>query len=351
MELFAASSQWATRPDDERFATIADLTTATKHYANFARESTVKYGQLAVIADGTEVKVVGPSANPARLTHWAFGQLSARLGAPAEYLRTLPAQLAVDNLSHGFTRRDLDSSAKLLIHSNGSLLVRAFTGEGYARIWNYEVAERLQPLMDAGWTVPPSYTDAEKPSGLYASDHDMFAFLVNQDRGIREPGQPGQLYRGVFIENSEVGASSLRCTRFLLREVCGNHIVWGATEVIEMAIRHVGDINSKASSFFAQVREYADDSANDDEAKIKRAFNFKIGDTKEEVLDRIFGKGILSRKQTDAAYEIAEKVEQLDPRTAWGLAQGVTRIARDLPFADTRVALEKKAGAILQMAF
>ena len=29
MELFKASSQWATRPDDERFATIADLHTAT----------------------------------------------------------------------------------------------------------------------------------------------------------------------------------------------------------------------------------------------------------------------------------------------------------------------------------
>lgn len=351
MELLKASNQWATRPADQRFSSLDELIATTKHYADSAREATVRYADIGVASQEGEVMVVGPSKNPARLTHWSFGQLAARVGAPAEYLRTLNADLAVKNLEYGLEKRDNDTSAKLLIHSNGSLLIRAFTGEGYSRIWNWEVAERVRPLVDRGWAVPPSYTDEKQPSGLYASDHDCFIFLVNNDRRISEPGNPDGLGRGVFVENSEVGASALRVTAFLYRYVCGNHIVWGAQKVLEMSVRHVGDISNKSSEFFARVREYADESTTDDEAKIKRAYEFKIGNTKDEVLDTIFGKGILSRKQADAAYETAEKVELLDPRTAWGLAQGVTRNARDVAFADKRVDLERSAGRILQMAF
>jgi hypothetical protein len=363
MNLFKASRQWATRPDDERFATLEDLITSTRAYADSSAEAITKYSDLRVRtpdyvdpADvaSAEIELVGKTGQPARFSHWGFGQFAARLGAPAAYLRELPAVLATKNLEHGLAKQRLeepDATAKMLVHRNGSLMVRAFTGEGYARIWNHEVGERLLPLVANGWKIPPAYDNGDRPSGLYASDHDMFAFLVNDDRRISEPGNPDGLGRGVFIENSEVGASSLRVTRFLYRYVCGNHIVWDVKDVLELSIRHTGDIDTKARAFFATIKQYADSSASDEEAQIQRAYTYKIGDTKDEVLDAIFGKSILSRKQTAKAYELAEKAENLDPRTAWGLAQGVTRMSQEIPFADRRTELDRAAGKILRMAF
>ncbi len=36
-------------------------------------------------------------------THWSFGQLASLVGAPASYLRQLPAPLAGVNLQYGLT--------------------------------------------------------------------------------------------------------------------------------------------------------------------------------------------------------------------------------------------------------
>ena len=360
MQLFKASRQWATRPKDERFATLEELITSTRAYADSSAEASVKYSDLRVtIAPDednhpSELAILGKTGQEARFSHWGFGQFAARLGAPAAYLRQLPAELAKDNLAFGLAKvrvEEPDATAKMLVHRNGSLMVRAFTGEGYARLWNYEVGERLLRLKDLGWTEKPLATDDAAEGDIYASDHDLFVFLRNDDRRIDEPGNPEGLARGVIVENSEVGASALRVTRFLYRFQCQNHIIWDTKDVLELSVRHVGDIDVKARGFFAKVVEYANESASDDEALVKRAFTTKIGDTKDEVLDKIFGSRILSRKQTEKAYEVAETVEALDPRTVWGLAQGVSRMSQDIPYADRRTELDRAAGKILRMAF
>jgi len=42
--------------------------------------------------------VVPEADEPVAPTHWSFGQLSSRVGAPAAYLRQLPAPLVGINL-------------------------------------------------------------------------------------------------------------------------------------------------------------------------------------------------------------------------------------------------------------
>ena len=42
-------------------------------------------------------------AEPVAPTHWSFGQLASLVGAPAAYLRQLPAPLAGINLQYGLT--------------------------------------------------------------------------------------------------------------------------------------------------------------------------------------------------------------------------------------------------------
>ena len=127
-----------------------------------------------------------------------------------------------------------DAVVNLLFHLNGGYVLRALTSDKYERIWNYEVAQRLLWLESDGWepAMPDIRAeldpDGPRPS-LYASDHDLFAFIRHTARTINEPGNPDGLQRGLIAENSEVGASALKLTRFLYREMCGNHIIWGAT--------------------------------------------------------------------------------------------------------------------------
>jgi hypothetical protein len=75
--------------------------------------------------------------------------------------------------------------------------------------------------------------------------------------------------------------------------------------------------------------------------------------TKEEVLDKLFGIRSLnlSRKLLTAGYEAALPEQDGDPRTAWGIAQGITRHSQTVPFADQRTVIDRAAGKILEIEF
>ena len=360
MELFKAHEQWKTRPADERFPTLEALHDATRRYVETAGEVTAPWSAIRTEADAGEVLLMGKANVPARLTNWAFGQVAARVGAPADYLRTLPATLACQNLNHGLAHKQESGGARtgdaqLLFHANGDLLCRAVTSDKYARIWNYEVAERLLSLQELGWepATPDRNADPDTLTALYASDHDLFAFLRNPNLTIDERGSAGAVYRGVIVENSEVGAAALKFTRFLYREMCGNHIIWGASRVMDLSLRHVGAIRERMQQWSVELRRYAEGSASEEEAKIASARTAQIAGTKEEVLDRLFGLRSLglSRKTLEASYAAVDVDQDGDPRTQWGMVQGITRHSQTLPYADKRTELDRAAGRLLTIEF
>ncbi len=349
MELFNASNQWATRPADERASTLRELHTRALESRVATVGGIAKSQDLEAVASDNNVQLVGTTGVAADISHWAFTQLSTTAGAPARYLRKLPAQLAADNLNHGlkaFAREE----QRLLIHERtGNPLIRAVTSNIYSRIWNHEVTQRLLDLPDF-WTVPPAMDAATKPSGLYISPEDLFVFMVDESHRINDGTDQG-VARGFFVQNSEVGKSSLKVVTFRYRYICGNHIVWGAQNVREISIRHVGDIREKFDQqFLVQLSEWANDSATADEVHIKRSQTQVIGGTKDEVLDALFNASVASRKALGAAYDAAEESGvDGDPRSYWGMAQGLSRISQEKLNADSRTVLDTAAGRVLEM--
>lgn len=355
--LTQASSQWSTRPADERFPSLESLHDAVSEHRAVASKATVPSKTLrAFQGSGGDVQIVGSAGIPAQLTHWSFGQLAIRAGAPASYVRNLPARLAVECLNHGLSNAHDEQNAALLIarDTDGARTVRGITGEGYTRIWNTDVTRRLLALASDGtWQPAPAASDGSR--GLYASDHDMFAFMVDNERRIFER-QPEGLSRGFFVWNSEVGATSWGICTFLYEFVCGNHRVWGAQGVAELRIRHTGKADERAfAELSAELTKYADSSAGELEQQIESARSFSLGADKDAVLDRVFGLRLpqLSRRRISEAYDLAEtRVDWYgSPRSAWGLAGGLTELAKGLPFADDRVALDRAAGKVTALAF
>lgn len=386
--LYEASDQWAKRPDDERFWTLSEMYERTAGYARSSVELTRRFCDLEFAGgDGESLRVIGPEGGDAIMTNWAFKQLASRVRAPASYLTTLPSKIAADCLNYDMSRYGgKENQANVLFHQNGHLVCRSMMTDSYARIWNHEIVDRLMNLPE-GWRVPPARPRGQRtergryataadvlanrgtalsvnvgdwiePAGLYASDHDMFAFMVNENAVVNDGSSHG-LARGFFVWNSEVGASAFYVKKFLYNHVCGNHIVWDAKDVEELKIIHVGRNAQKFGyKMEFELRRYANESPVKEEGFIAAAKGKIIADKKEDVIDRVFGmKSIgLTKTQIEESYELA--VEHVDtdapgtsPRSAWGFAQGVTRLSQQTPFADDRYALDRAAGKLLTVKF
>lgn len=363
--LMQASRQWASRPADQRFSSLADLHSAVLHHRDVAGEQIgVSIRSLKVTTEQDEAGIVHPvlgtttTDRTAKFTHFSFGQLARRVGAPASYLRDLSAGLASANMNEGIRKAGLEGTSDntLLFAQNGSLVLRAITSDKYTRIWNSDITSRLIQLTEDApeWQPAPAAFDGSR--GLYASEKDLFAFMVDDDRRIFETLPGGGLSRGFFISNSEVGDASFSLTTFLYQYVCGNHMVWGAQGVKNIRIPHIGDADARAfRKITVELRKYANESAAEDEAKIGRLTRYEFTGTTDEVLDTIFKQiGQAIPKSTLAAgIEIAATSEDRygNPRSAFAIVSGLTEIARDKVNADERVKLEKAAGKVAQIAF
>jgi len=198
-----------------------------------------------------------------------------------------------------------------------------------------------------GWHIPGSdENDSKAASGLYASDRDMFVFLVN-DKNLVEVGN-ARLGRGFFCWNSETGAASFGPTTFLYNYVCGNHIVWGAEEVNELRIIHRNHaINRFYSRALPVLNRFVENRVESERIKqqISHAVYNRIGDTFEQV-QTWFRNRPFNRKEITQAWETSQ-AEGNEPTTLWGIVQGLTAYVRNLAHLDCRVDLERRAGALL----
>ncbi len=349
--LYDAHRQWATRPADERFTSLQNLLDYTQK--NKATSSQVLRRmddlKLEVTSDGGIT--LNGNLSHAYLTNWAFGQLCRTISAPAAYLRSLSPDLACNCLRFGLQESDTDCKILVSDRSRNGILDRyasAFTSPSYGRIWDADVvASLMEAIENTSWHVPQSRSSQRsRNSGLYASDHDMFAFFVNDENPV-EVGN-AKLGRGFFCWNSETGAATFGLTTFLYNYVCGNHIVWGAQNIRELKIIHRGHAPQRFySAAIPLLNRFVENRALDEGIKstAKKAMSVYIGNRLEKALDWFKNKPF-TKKEIVSAWEtgIAEGEEVSN---LWGIVQGLTAYARDLDFVDNRVNLERRAGALL----
>jgi hypothetical protein len=297
-------------------------------------------------------------------------------------MRDLPAHLAKDCLNHSV--RHLTGSDRLLLVDEARPdrpRLRAMTSTRYTRVWNHMIVEALLGLESEGWVVPPARPtgmeqtktriatqddvidfgdsplsvkvgDEIAPAGLYASDHDMFAFLIHPDIVIDNGLSPAGMRRGTMVRQSEVGASSIWKLDFLFDTVCGNHIVWGATDIKQTTVRHMGRESSVDASWMAMIEDISDSAqmgAAQQEQDIRRAQEIILGEGREEIVNLLFKKRWTTRKVAEAAYTSAEAHadQHGNPNSLWGMVSGMTRISQQHAFADKRTQLDREAGRML----
>jgi len=358
--LTQASHQWASRPTDQRFLSLIAL---NDHCVNVRRTSigrTLSNRMLEAMPledDNRGLVISGPNGVPVTVSHWAFGQLAQRAGAPAGYLRDLPAPLAADCINYGLRySRDVEEIGVLLRKSDATPHLSAVTGPNYGRIWNSTITQALVDRFGDGVTgefrVPGEFgvqvEVTRDNTTLYASDQDMFVFLADEQNKIEIPGRrdgkPGQMSRGFFIWNSEVGSQSFGIATFLFDYTCSNRIVWGAEQYKEIRLRHTAGAPDRwLEEIVPALEAYRHSSTDGIVTLIEKAKEARIDD-----LDS-FLKKRFTNKQATAIKAAHMSDEQRPIETIWDATTGVTAYARSIQYQNERVDLEREGGKILQL--
>lgn len=398
--LFTAMRQWASRPADQRYDNLKKMHSFFLSIRDHSQTEYFTPKDVMTEAYGDEVITV-LKGRQIKYSHYGFGQLCKRADAPADYLRILPAPLASEVLNYGLkhantmiaARRKEDNDDReihgLMYYPDGferdNIICRSMMTQSYKRIWNSDVTDFLLELESNGWKVPPARPalgedqpgtrrateedvlhdaafslsvrvgDLIAPAGLYGSDHDMFVFMVDPNRSIKDGVSKEPLFRGFFISNTEVGGQSLKLTTFLYRHVCGNHIVWGAQKVTHLAIKHTGAADmAYREEVLDAVAQYDDASASTEEELIRKATRLNLGDSREETVKALATNGKLklyigAQQLGDAWDECEMNGEDGSPNTLYGMINGITRLSQQTPYMDERSRLDSSAGKLMQL--
>jgi len=367
------SSEWFSRPGDERFLSLGDLARTVRNRAERSKTRIVETNLIHVEAsrtDGERLSLILPGAEaPVAPTHWSFGQLSSQVGAPAAYLRQLSATLAGINLQYGLTSTRAEQ-IKTLETDDGRVELRAVTGPDYGRIYDHELVEAVQRIAgngtgDTRWKVPgvldwstgvynPRIDITKDTTTLYASDRDVFLFLVDDlnpiEAGRLPDGSPDLYFRGFYCWNSEVGAKTLGMASFYLRAVCQNRNLWGVEDFEEITIRH----SKYAASRFAHeaapaLTRFANSSPMPFVNGIKAARETIVARSDDDRTDFLRKRGF-SKTETAKIIETVLADEGHPPASIFDFVQGITAVARDKPHQDVRLDMEAKAKKLLDRA-
>ena len=215
---------------------------------------------------------------------------------------------------------------------------------------------------DTRWKVPgvldwstmmhnPAAAVSKETTTLYASDRDVFLFLVDDthpiEAGRLPSGEPDLYFRGFYCWNSEVGSKTLGMATFYLRAVCMNRNIWGAEGFEEISIRH----SKFAAGRFAHeaapaLERFADASPAPFLAGI-RAARERIVTADNDERETFLRKRGFGKAETARIIATVLEEEGRPPESVYDFVQGITAMARSRPHQDARLELERRAGRLL----
>jgi len=365
-----AYRQWASRPEDERYSDLESLFDACASRRTRSREVHVETDKLQVKQhEATGELVINGETSESKWTHWSFGQTCNLVGAPAKYLRDLPDVLIRANLTYGLaTQRETMKFMTVQPDNDTEQLstLQAVTSTTYGRIWDADCVKACQHIVERSngrFHNPLAYAAGDymghkgtepRPSGLYASDRDVFMFMIDGG-SLLEAGPRAKLNRGFFMWNSEVGSRSFGLMTFLFNQVCGNHLIWGAQDVNKIIIRHSsGGPYRFETEGTPALKQFVEAPAAPIEEVLRKAQDYMLpvrmdGDEEKSMREFVAKRAKFSAAEVRDAMKFA-RAEEGECRTLWQLVQGFTASARAIPHMDTRIDLEKRAGKLMSFA-
>lgn len=335
-----ASFQLFSRPEDERFPSFDSL---YQHCAGTKIESQVHWKAPAEVIPVSMqgklgLKLTGDCGY--KLNDWSFGQACSTASVNRDTVNRLKTDTAVQVLLE--TMPVGDKPLQVLTNAG---TVRSLHGASYTRLYDVDV---LDIVMDEASDFTPPPVGFNGATGLYAGEQDMFAFMIDDQSWVDIAGE--QFAPGFFIWNSEVGRRTVGIETFWFQRICGNHIVWDATEVVSYKRKHtanVADALGEMRTILRQLVAKRDERKDAFAVAIKTSMTKSLGSTPEDVTKALapFGIGVGHSKKV---YESI--ATQSGDFTVFRAVDALTRISRGIVNAGDRAAYDAKIGSILSLA-
>ena len=278
------------------------------------------------------------SDGAALMNDWSFSQLARLAGVTKETVNRLSSETAARVFNETLPR----GNKPLQLYRQGEVL-RSIHGTSYTRVHDADLVAMLQEFPD----FQPPQKGFNGATGLYAGEQDLFCFMIDPAGWIDIEGQA--FAPGFFLWNSEVGKRSIGIQTFFYQQVCANHIVWDATEVVEFTRKHTSSVHTA----LGEMRQIIEglvakrDQRKDGFAKIiAKAMQTKLGDDAEETLKELSKHGI-TRSAAKEALEIAGRQGRF---TIFSLVDALTRISGRIVNAGDRTDADIRAAALLALA-
>ncbi|MBK8205295.1 MAG: DUF932 domain-containing protein [Planctomycetes bacterium] len=292
------------RLNEEPGSMLGELRDRLAALAHDQRDVVVSTRELAM-APVDSALMVGGSERYTLREH-AFGQLAAKLGIPAPYLRRCDPDLRARNVNRWLRETDRD----VMLRFEGGE-VRGVLSGSYRVINHLDILGWLESRLGANTQIRCELTEG---------------YLDMQVVGDHETGMPearrDPLHRGLHLRNSEVGLARVNISALVFRTICLNGLVMGAGRWAYQR-RHVGK-----AEIADQVRE-AFDHAIELSAQAATAFAGTRGiqvKEPEKALDRIVTRYELAEDEHTAV----NRAYQIEPgQTLYNVINALTRAGND----------------------
>lgn len=381
--IYEAHRAWASRPPDQCFDSLQSMHDFCAGYRDRSVVESTELSTMRVLShyknkddlviaeSGTNEFVEKDEGNGLEFTNFSFGQLCSNISSPPDFLATLPSDMAACVMNYKLRELEKEGGKQALMliqQDKDRRVLRATTSKIYDRVWNAQVTDFLLKLnrhFDGRFQPPSENWKKSTPgqgatdddiatgnggTGLYASDRDMFAFLVDKEKHLDISG--AELVRGFFISNNEVGSGSLRLCTFLCDYICGNHIIWDVTQAVTVMARHAGSAATETFEkiFPLSIALQVSKKASLDEERIRLAQSSILGANKEKTVDFVFEKRFASRRLAEAAWVSSDQRDGVNPNTVWGMICGLTSVSRNVVHYDKRALIEVSASKLMEVA-
>ena len=302
----------------------------------------------AVIGDNME-QMPSDEMEVMPLTDWGHSQLSNKLDIPLKYYRRMrehSPELLARNINQWMPKKDTKSNL-LLRTLDGR--VRAVLSDRYKILDNHDLLLNcLEEFRNMG---------AELHKADLTESHMYIKAIVPHTK--EEIRQGDTVIPGVIVQNSEVGSGAFKVTPFMLREVCSNGMI-GESAITKI---HLGRKQDAGVVQFSQETMVAEG----------KTLGLQIRDIIRGTFDPVTFKQWVQQVRAGTEVEIQNPIYAIDnvmesfgindalkedllnhftkgaDTTQWGLANAVTRTARDLEDPEKVVELEAIGGQIAVM--
>lgn len=252
-----------------------------------------------------------PHRDPLALRDLAFGQLCQRVGAPAPYLKSLPAKLQIANVNWGLATKK--ASAMLRCAGNE---VRAIVSDRYAALDDALVLDLVGDTLERA-----GYRQDTMVRAVAVGPHTVLRItLPGEGRAVRVGDV---IEHGIDIANSELGLRSVQVTPTTYRLICTNGMrAWKSDATMRM--RHIGDPD-RLRAQLADAIPVAFAEARGDLDRWARSVDTLVDNALAEIED-LRGFGLSTGDISAVGRELAGTIGALPESTG---QRGVTELLKD----------------------